>query len=397
MADKYRMKTIADQITEVPTTCCLPFMQLRVQSTDATVMPCCVYQGDVGESSTPLQTIWFGKEMNQLRETMLTGATPDACNRCDSPTSGRSYRDFKNERFSNMAESNQVTTSVDQYPTVLDIVTGSTCNLACRMCSAVVSSKIDDIATPKLRTFVGKRNEKADILSLIGSPEIMTDVQFLLLTGGEPFIEKNTQKVLDLAKDYAPKLNQIHLSTNMSVVNRKMLDSLANLGCSVSISISIDGDKPTHEYIRSYSDYDAMVNNARIINSEYLGVFSFEVNTTISSMNAFRTDRTLASILDFEHNTGITFTNMLVAPVQEPYNHPGVLPDHTKEIVRKINNQLPDYLFKIPGSRAVASTALAMVEAKNQMYFGKFIALMKEFDSITGKIKEEELPEIFNR
>lgn len=138
-------------------------------------------------------------------------------------------------------------------PRRLDISLSNTCNLNCAMCKPMYSSKwistlknmpeyIKNIV-PQSETFSVSYDQIDELLELISNTS--TDELELKLMGGEPFYDKKVLYFLEKL----PCDIKINIVTNLTNINKELLDKFSNL----QITASIDGIYEIYEYIRGYN------------------------------------------------------------------------------------------------------------------------------------------------
>lgn len=118
----------------------------------------------------------------------------------------------------------------------LDLNLNNDCNLTCRMCSSLSSSKWETL----LNKNHANRNNFNSII------QQLPNIKHVKYQGGEPFITKEISDVLDYVAEHRCDFS---FSTNCTVFPLKYLDKLCaarNLYC----TFSIDGVGLTNDYIR---------------------------------------------------------------------------------------------------------------------------------------------------
>ena len=104
-------------------------------------------------------------------------------------------------------------------------------------------------------------------------PELKTELKTLRITGGEPFLNKNTYKLFDdLQKDPQPHLT-LEINSNLSVPTETIIKALAQLrqlrknGCvkDVLIHTSCDAHGKQAEYIREGMNYDHWLIHCKMV------------------------------------------------------------------------------------------------------------------------------------
>ena len=89
------------------------------------------------------------------------------------------------------------------------------------------------------------------------------DVLKVNLTGGEPLLISNIVEYIDVILERADKLL---LMTNGTLMDEKMADCLASRN--VSVQVSIDGTKETHDKIRGVGSYELAMRGIRLLTTK---------------------------------------------------------------------------------------------------------------------------------
>lgn len=150
------------------------------------------------------------------------------------------------------------------------------CNLACKHCYRVEGNveplSLDDVVSvimqfEELRQFY---NEDKGIKKK----------GHINITGGEPLIREDIFNILDFMGDNRDKFSYGILS-NGTPINEKMIASLKKNRVSF-VQLSIDGDRKTHDYLRTSGDYERTFKTASLL--EKSGIKTF-ISFTASKLN----------------------------------------------------------------------------------------------------------------
>lgn len=193
--------------------------------------------------------------------------------------------------------------SIDNIPISLDLRFTNVCNMKCIMCSPQYSNMWYEDWTKIMNTnefYVGNKtytitniNNKYDsnIVSWHDSPEWMNRfdeikhrIRHLYITGGEPFVVKGHDKILDklIECDFAKNVT-LEYDTNLSVINEKLLDKLKKFK-TVNFYVSCDDVFAQYEYIRFPGKFSVIQNNLKIIKEHGFNVFHLSTCIGIYSM-----------------------------------------------------------------------------------------------------------------
>lgn len=214
--------------------------------------------------------------MRGIRQKMLNGETVDICQRCykEEGAGLKSARQSWNQKYKSTREqviAMEVTQAVDYFePQYLDLRLGNLCNLKCRMCNPYASRKwledwdgvsVNEALAPeefqRLATMDWFENEQMKDNLL----EVMSTIQEIYFTGGEPFLINQHIKFLELlvAKNGASGV-ALKYNTNMTLLPQKIYE-LWPYFKKVTINASIDGIGAVNDYIRAPSKWTNVSEN----------------------------------------------------------------------------------------------------------------------------------------
>jgi hypothetical protein len=190
------------------------------------------------------------------------------------------------------------TTAIQVSPTVLEVFFNNTCNLGCLYCTPVLSSVIN-AENQKFGSF-----EKNNVsLTAIDThykdlsphfwswfPEGFVKLKRFGVLGGEPFYQKEFEKLLDMIEQYPNPDCELNIITNLMVSTdrlRMFVDRLKQLLLTkklkrVDITCSIDCWGPQQEYVRWGLDLAQWQHNFEtLIMNKWLYI---SVNQTITAL-----------------------------------------------------------------------------------------------------------------
>lgn len=252
------------------TFCMLPWIHLCVRP-DESLKPCCRYQAKDDPVNVNLDALKANgiSEMNNdylknLRQDMLDGVKRPECTKCfvqeqnNELTDRASLRRFLNWRFSSYLKDNYT----NEFDSVryIEMSLDNICNLQCKMCDSKFSSKLQ-LRDKFLEEDVFKKLEpsfdKFDSVDL-------SNLVYIKLLGGEPFISPNFIKFLDYIEKRAdPSKIKLEIATNGTTIpNKKIIDKL-NKYEMLYINVSLDAYDKANDYQRYGSDYKQTYNNAK--------------------------------------------------------------------------------------------------------------------------------------
>lgn len=241
--------------------CPLPFYHLSL-SPSGGIHGCCVSSSLGHLKDQWPEQLWTSKKLNEFRKSHLKGELPDSCSSCrDSESRGEaSYREkvrsmLTRTQLNDYISLSEPDTGLTKTPIrYLEIKLSNLCNLMCRMCSPEFSSKwasyLNTAEKPETRRrliedFPGVLDS---ISKTINDPSFET----LCFAGGEPFLDPDHFTVLDQLKH--PDSVSYVVNTNLTSLEfsgGQILERLDEFN-EVHLIVSIDGDKNTQKYIRSF-------------------------------------------------------------------------------------------------------------------------------------------------
>ena len=236
----------------------------------------------------------------QQRKMMLEGDRPDECGYCWTveDTQGDHYSDrVKKSSNSTWAEPffDKVATSKwdkSVNPAQIEVSFGNVCNMKCVYCSPVFSSEWwsevkNHGAYPTQDSYNNlewiNETERTPFLNREVNPyvdawwkwwpEAKKDLRVLRITGGEPFLNKNTAKLMkDIENNPLPNM-RMEINTNLSLSSDIITNNVLRLKQlkesgkvkDVMIYTSCDCHGDQAEYIREGMDYDKWYNNCKMV------------------------------------------------------------------------------------------------------------------------------------
>ena len=228
--------------------CVFPFIQQTVSPT-AAVEICCKISTPVGNlQNNTLHEIFNNDKSTSIRQRMINGEMIKECNVCWNTEKNNlsSLRQHGLKKFRNQLDQGWFD---DVKQRTINISPVNLCNFSCRICNPVASSSI---AVEELRYETNENNKKRlkqlininknDFNKSIPSQLIdsVTDIEFLHIMGGEPFMWPQLEELLDLLikKDVAKNI-QLEFNSNGSIYPATIIDKLKKFK-QVEILLSID-------------------------------------------------------------------------------------------------------------------------------------------------------------
>jgi radical SAM protein with 4Fe4S-binding SPASM domain len=278
--------------------CMIPWLHLHGWP-DGRAYPCCL-----GEDAHPvgnlkqqtMEEIWNGESMKEMRKNMLEDKPCKQCVRCyEQEASGfSSMRNNTNKNFGqHIAEVDQTQEDGTMLPMKIrywDIRFSNICNLKCRSCGSIFSSRWydDDVKLnngkplrPRVQ-FAGRH--ELDIWEQM-EPQI-PNLEQIYFAGGEPLIMEEHNRILK--KLIATKNTSVRLIYNTNLTELKFKrESVLELWKqfpNVCVAASLDDMGARAEVIRSGTVWSEVEQNIQDLKRECPHI-DFMISPTLSVMN----------------------------------------------------------------------------------------------------------------
>lgn len=293
--------------------CSVPWLQIHTEP-DGKVFPCCYYshasEHQIGNwKDEKLVDIFNKPKFNELRKDFLDGKRPEACNRCwkEEDSGIVSMRQRFNERYSDFPDhtnqncynklddiiehGNDDGSVGDIKLATIDLIFNNVCNFKCRSCGPGLSTSwvIDTIKQGKfvpasLQTNTTIEHMDSDLVDLVNMVDPYTEVHF---SGGEPMMQEEHYKFLQLLIDMGKTETKIRYNTNLSTYTLKDYNAFDLLSKFENVFIigSIDAMGKQGEYIRKGFDWDKALDWIRVA-KESLPKGDFAISAVYSLLNA---------------------------------------------------------------------------------------------------------------
>ena len=285
--------------------CIQPFIHACVW-TDGRALPCCINQSYVlGNTKTvPITEIYSNnnERLVSLRKEMLNGpALPESCNRCSTPESeyaDNSYRYYSNKHYGHLLDNLQINndgTITDGKISTWDVRFSNLCNLKCRTCDSINSSKIAE----EERKYIGKtipvlKEAFDDTTEFFEFFESNIDViEEIYFCGGESLLLEDHYKMLDILVAHKKFDTVLRYNTNCTKIffkDKNVVDNYWVKFKHVRLGLSLDAGWEQLFYIRHGSEWSVVLENLRYIVSKCPHAF-MQLSPTISILNAFHVSR----------------------------------------------------------------------------------------------------------
>lgn len=243
--------------------------------------------------------------LQTVKDSMFQDVWPKECHRCEQTETinQTSIRLHALEFHKHQLQPDYLTVGG-----VLDNV----CNSACLTCDQDHSTKIGSLIS-KQYPIVDNTNQ------FWALP--LERITHLDINGGEPSASKNYRQVLaNLPKN----VKSIRINTNCSLVIPE-LDKIVAQGVKVTVTVSLDGIGPVHDYVRWPIEWDKFYSN--LMKYQSMPITELNTWTTVSALNIGDFDNILAfvkehnllhsyALLNTPDELNVKYTNTLTLPYQ---------------------------------------------------------------------------------
>lgn len=300
------------------TFCVKPFSGIFL-SPNGDIQYCCALKNKLGNlNESSIKDILSNEHSKDIRRKVLKGEWHDSCLYCKKveDSGGRSERLSAMNNISDISKFD----SVDEdsfFLEMVDLRWSNACNLSCNYCNSLFSSKWASILGNKVNN-----NNSLMELELINFISDNSDtLNTILLLGGEPLLQKQNEKLLDVCID-----KNITILTNLSLdleKNKIYKKLIKNPNVNWNISFETIGDK--FEYVRHGAGWDRFNSNLKLLNSNGYTLSAHPVYCLYTAYN-------LIEYYDYILNTGY-FNNIF----WQMLNHPIVLDvgNHNNKVIEK--------------------------------------------------------------
>lgn len=295
---------------------------------------------------TSLTEWWNSEHVRSIRQTMMRGEIPSACEVCNHKLLNTSvYRDYFWHMFRHHYDRIWETTDDTGYTTMRpiswDYRFSNLCNFKCRMCGDMLSSSWEsevkrhglvDQGNPKngwLQEPVRSkmRRWQTDAAELeFGAAIDSGTVEEIYWVGGEPLMYEQhwdyMKRIVDL--DYANRV-YVRYNTNLSRVNYKgqNLWNMLSQFRDWQVCASLDGTGETGEYIRTGLNYNQWVQNfeAGVLAMQHNRQLKLDYTLTTPGLLEIQNMVELSKKYNVELLTKVTFAfdpSILLSPLALP-------------------------------------------------------------------------------
>lgn len=210
-------------------------------------------------------------DYTEIRNKMLSGERiPEYCRSCygNEDRGVESYREFETKEWVGKLNINSVDDLKKiKHPHYYEVRLSNKCNIACRGCRPEHSSKIEtefkkfDIVFPDQDLWW-----QYSSLNVIDTDTLGPDVR-VYLTGGEPTVMRDVYKFMEKCVELKKTDFDFTIGTNAVALSKKFID-LSSHFTNMGFSVSLDGYGKVNDYWRWGSNWDTVIDNIKILESQ---------------------------------------------------------------------------------------------------------------------------------
>ena len=288
------------RLMESETFCMLPWIHLHAWP-DGRAYPCCLGKANhpVGNlKENTMREVWNGEAMREMRQNMLADRPCKECGDCyEQEAYGfASMRNNSNKNFGHYIDSVDQTLPNGSLPDMKlhywDVRFSNICNLKCRSCGSIFSSRWydDDVKLwgkplrPRVQ-FAGKHKEDA----WEQMQEHIPHLEQIYFAGGEPLIMEEHNRILKKLIETGNTRVRLIYNTNLTELkfkNESVLDLWKHFP-NVCVAASLDDMGERAAIIRSGTVWEEVEQNIQDLKRECPHI-DFMISPTLSVMNIWK-------------------------------------------------------------------------------------------------------------
>jgi MoaA/NifB/PqqE/SkfB family radical SAM enzyme len=275
---------------------------------DGSFSPCCRFDGhilnDQGQALTiqnsNIEEAYLSAFMQDLRKDLLEGKKPKTCNYCwvnekgNNKNKNSSLRYVGNHKFKDVYYILDYKKEDVNNIRSLDLKLGNTCNLSCRICNPVPSSKIAsmDLTVGRLTLKDFKKISRATKWATTDEfwhqfLPIAQNLTSIDIVGGEPFLVKpHYNFVAKLIELGLAKNITMNYESNGTIYADEYIEQWKHFKA-VKVGFSVDDMNERFEYQRNGAIWESVVENIKKYSSLRFENLSLEIYPTINIQNVY--------------------------------------------------------------------------------------------------------------
>lgn len=235
--------------------CALPFNGIFL-SANGDIKTCCTSYKKIGNiNSQSIDEIIQGPEIKKIRQKIINGEWHENCLQCKKleDMGSRSERQATLKSLMKFTGASSSTFILEK----LDLRWSNLCNLTCTYCFEDFSSNWAAIKGIKVNA--NKSDVENSLLELIAKSR--DSIQEVLLLGGEPLLQKQNAKLLDILQNKNTYvLSNLAIDLENNKIARQLLDNPA-----AHWGISFETIKDRYEYVRHGASWQTFYSNLKFL------------------------------------------------------------------------------------------------------------------------------------
>jgi MoaA/NifB/PqqE/SkfB family radical SAM enzyme len=311
--------------------CPAPWLAVNVRG-NGVIAPCCAIEF---EDVYTWDDYYNSPQLLRVQQDFQNGIEPPECKQCwelDDANSESLY-----SIFSGAVSRNSVNFDGPNLPKYLALATTQVCNLQCRICGPVSSTR--HITEHNVLYDLGFKTEKwtkpawkplKDQIHLDWIRENEQDLEYIQFIGGEVFATLHDEQVELLTAFKNPENITLSYTTNGTIMPPLAMMNLWNRFKKITLTVSIDGTKDVFEYGRYPAKWDTVEQNLSIYQALAMRTpIYIKITNTVSALNVFN----LVEFENWRNQLGIpaTYSLLFDAPYYSVANLAPEIKDHIIE------------------------------------------------------------------
>ena len=279
--------------------------------------------------------------------------------------------------------------SLNEYPVSLDLRFSNQCNMKCIMCSSLYSSLwVEDEIKLYGKSIVIEKEPWHDSPKWWDQFDLIKHrVRHIYLTGGEPFVVKGHDRLLDtlIEGGYAKDVI-LQYDTNLSVINKKIMERFSHFK-KIILAVSCDDIEEQYEHIRFPGKWETITSNLNKLKQN-----NIEITRLTSCVGIYSI---FSPIRLYNHFSKLGYETYSFRTLRAPEQYDiAYLPDDVKikvidtykasNLPEKWKNFICGYL----------ENSMNKYEHISQNHINKFVTHMDNLDSIRGTDWKNTFPDV---
>ena len=357
--------------------CSLPWVGLDV-SPQGNFKPCCKFEYPISDN---LDGYLKSHELQQLKRDFENGLQPAGCRRCWEDESvgiaSKRQMDFEHTFGGVMPDLSELK--------IVSMPFGNTCNLACRTCSSIASSRWYQ-ETKKLQKEIAgipiythkKFYKDREFMDRVA--ELSNNALLFEFPGGEPFLT-GIDEHLHFLEGIANPNMKLHYTTNGTVMPQPEFWKLWKRFKHVNIQISIDGIGKHFEYNRWPAVWEECYHNIKQYQQHKTDNIQLSISHTVSIFTVMY----LPEFLSWCDHEGL------------PSPYLGMVSNPAHYSIKALPETASKTIANMPAfqTELLKPISTSLLESGNNC-FDKFVEYVKIIDKHRQQDFAETFPELYN-